>query len=118
VLVEPFNGVFPFDHGHHDVVMTRTQAAIHNHLVALLDAGADHGITFDREHVGRRLSTHEVVVQIQAIFGIIGCWRRKTGRQPMLEQLEFERIRYTLESLGGLAQAEGDGFSGCHRYCI
>ena len=69
--VKPLDRVFPIHNRDHDVVVAWRDRAIDNDFVTILDAGADHGIPFDREHEGGGFVTNLIGVEVQAFFKIL-----------------------------------------------
>ena len=72
LLVKPLDRVFPIHDRDHDIVVSRRDRTIDNDFVTVLDAGADHGIPFDREHEGGGFVANQVGVEVQAFFKILG----------------------------------------------
>ena len=104
LLVQAFDGVVALDHGDDDVVVACLQRAVHHHLVAVFDAGAAHGVAAHIEHEGGRFVAHQIVVEVEAVFGVVSSGRRKACRHAVQQQAQWGSAGLGLQALGLLVQ--------------
>lgn len=90
-LVHPLDGEVTIHYRYDDVVMPRLDGAVHHQNVFVKDTGFHHRVPTGTQEVGRLGMGDEHLDQVNALGTEVFCGRRKTRRDPVVEQQHLQR---------------------------
>ncbi|MFM1765328.1 MAG: hypothetical protein RIU71_1091 [Pseudomonadota bacterium] len=78
-LVQTLHGELVVEHGQHNVVVLGFNRAVNDQRIAFVNARTHHGVALHFENERGFFVANEVVVEIDAFLGVVGCGRGKTS---------------------------------------
>jgi hypothetical protein len=118
---EPLHGKLPVDHGHDHMAVTGLDRAVHDDLVPVKDASADHRPSGDPEDEGGVPMQNQVLVEIDTVFHVVFRGAGKPGGyavghdgDPSSRRIEssIPAGREIVENFSDLAQGHPDRLGG------
>ena len=85
------------ENSHHHPPRARVEAAVHHQQVAVVDAGAGHGVAAHPQEKGAGGMADQLFIQIDSHFHVVICGRGKTGGDPLAGQRQGQSLAPWLE---------------------
>jgi hypothetical protein len=86
------DGEFAIDHGNDNTAILRLDRSIYNQKITIVDAKAGHRTTFDLDEERCFFVFNQVIVEIDALLGVIVSGRRETRRNCLGRAAESRAV--------------------------